>query len=344
MFSKLTLLLVILFGLPACQSQKTSEAVFDNYLYRLKNSLRVKQQDPFNPVLLAKYPKKPDIVHSIPRIDVNILQFLQLSQCELQRLIGHRNSSLGKLMGGFHSLLYEYEFLVLAERCQSRHKDNAGLSSLLEEAISHKKTYAKQLFWNAIFADEDVRKLFSTASMTLKPEQLDHKPSELIGALEYLHHWLTQPALDTEKLEYTFQTLARGKYIGALRLTMNLAVQRLASADALINQRLAGKPLCFDKKPNPQFEIVNTVFQRFYISETQYLVAKLHQQANELLPLIDQIQNDLTPTEAFHKYWQSIYSGEHSEWRRFNRAIKTHTAHWQKLLDQCGRLPGKLAS
>ncbi len=333
-------LICCLFGLTACGSEEATQEIFDNYLYRLSNSLKVKQSIHIEREKLVTYPKKPDILHTIPPLKVNILQFLQLSNCELQRLIGHKNSSLGKLMSGYHSMLYEYEFLVLAENCKRENIDVENVSKLLSEAIEHKKKHNKKLNWNAIFADEDVRSLFSTATRPITVEELGYPPSELINALEYLLYWLKQPTLQDAKLKQAFQTMSLGKYIGQLRLAMNATIQNLETADALVSYRLDEKPLCYQQKSNPQFDIVHNVFLKFYIGETQPLLAKIHQHAKEVLLLVNEIQEILTPTPQFTKFWQEIYLSKNSEWNRFNLSIETHTLIWQRLLDQCGFLPG----
>jgi hypothetical protein len=327
--------------LASCQFEKTSEDVFDNYLYRLSNSLKVDNDNDNNqsPINLKLYPKKSDMFYDIPSSNVNIWQFIQLSKCDLQRLIGHRNSSLGKLMTGYHSLLYEHQFLILAKRCLDMIEKGEPLYQELIKAIEHKKNYRDKLRWNAIFVSDEMRYLFSLSSQVLSDQQLSSNPVELVTALEYLNTWLVNPNADSKKLSLSYQTLTTRKYMGELRLTMSLAATALSQADNVIEQRLLQKPLCLHKKSNPQFEVVNRVFHKFYIGEVQPLLSKLYQQAHVLFNLFDQLQAASTPNEKFGEFWDTVYRSQNSEWNIFNKAISSHTKKWQDLLKSCGQLP-----
>lgn len=325
--------------LAGCRLDQSSQAVFDNYLYRLSNSLDVKRDNDQSSAKLTLYPQKSQLLHDIPAVQVNILQFLQLSTCDLQRLIGHRNSSLGKLMTGYHALIYEHEFLMLAKRCQDTIKADKALHAELTKAIAHKQRHQKQLRWNATFADDEIRHLFSLSTQALRPQQLSSKPIELVSALEALKNWLSDPSVNSTELQQAYKTFETRKYIGELRLTMAMAASTLTQADELIEKRLSQKPLCRNQQGNPKFEVVNRVFVKFYIGEVQPMLAQLHQHGQELFPLIDQLQSTMTPKIDFTSFWDRIYTDNDSEWQNFNKAIKKHTKSWQKLLDQCGHMP-----
>ncbi|MFT5421139.1 MAG: hypothetical protein ACI9D5_001894 [Candidatus Endobugula sp.] len=291
----------------------------------------------YKPLLL--YPNKSALSYSIPAVEVNVLQFFQLSACELQRLIGQRNSSLGKLMKDYHALLYEYEFLILAQHCQQTLDKNGALYAALTKAIAHKKNHLHNVRWNTTFASDEMRHLFSLGSQPLTVQQLSEHPIELITALEYLDTWLSKPTIENQTLHDSYKVLATRKYIGELRLTMAMTVSALAQATSIIDKRLAKKPLCRQPQSNPEFKVVNRVFHLFYIGEVQPFIAKLHQQGQTLLNLIDQLQASLTPNQIFIHFWDAVYTAENSEWQSFNHAISTHTIAWQKLLRQCGHLP-----
>lgn len=322
-----------------CQPKQSSRAVFDNYLYRLSNSLDVKVESKPPAALLAHYPEQSSVSHDIPALNISMLEFLQLSKCDLQRLIGERNSSLGRLMTGYHALLYEYEFLLLAEQCLQVIGPKDSLHAELGRAITHKKNYQGQLYWNATFASEEVSYLFSLGSQPLTHQQLSNNPSELISALEDLHAWLSDPTTESQQLEHAYKMIGTRKYIGELRLTMAATTAALEQATSMIDERVSPKPLCYQQRSNQKFEVVDRVFHRFYIGEVQPLLAKVHQQGQTLFNLIDQLQNSLEPSKPFADFWGPVYQSEDSEWQSFNRAVDTHTKAWQNLLRQCGALP-----
>lgn len=328
--------------LSGCFSDESSKAIFDNYYYRLSNSLDVDQNliDKNLPALsLVSYPKKSELTHDIPPIKVNVLQFLQLSQCDLQRLLGKRNSSLGRLMDGYHSLLYEYEFLLLAQQCQQELDSEGDLFKALDQAVRHKQAYQQQIRWNAIFASDEFRYLFSSGTKLLTKQQLVEAPNDLVLALESIQFWLLNPVVNQDTLAQAYQVLTVRKYIGELRSTMAMAVSVLAHSNSMIEQRLSHRPLCRKAKSNPKFEVVNTVFRLYYIGEVQPALAKLHQQGKIVFTLLDKLQNVLLPTPEFIAYWHQVYQANNSEWQKFNQAILTHTKQWQRLLKQCDSLP-----
>ena len=325
--------------LVGCRLDQSTQGVFDNYLYRLSNSLDVERDNNQLPKNLTLYPKKSQLLYDIPAVKVNVLQFLQLSTCDLQRLVGQRNSSLGKLMSGYHSLLYEHEFLMLAKRCQESIKPDKPLYKELTKAIEHKQSYRSQLRWNATFASDEIRHLFSLSARPLTPKNLSSKPVELVGSLETLNAWLSNPTTNSIELQQAYKTFETRKYLGELRLTMAMAVSVLSQADEFMEQRLSQKPLCRNRQANQKFEVVNRVFLRFYIGEVQPILAQLYQQGQELFGLIDELQAPMRPRRNFIAFWGDVYQSEDSEWRNFNKAITTHTKSWQKLLAQCGHSP-----
>ena len=129
------------------------------------------------------------------------------------------------------------------------------------------------------------------------------------------------------------------KYIGELRLSMAMAISKLAQADALLNQRLTQKPLCYNQQANQQSKIVNNVFFKFYIGEVQPMLAQLHQQGKAVFGLIDKLQKHMATPDLFTEFWAEVYTAEDSEWQDFNAAIAKHTKSWQDLFNQCGGLP-----
>jgi hypothetical protein len=106
---------------------------------------------------------------------------------------------------------------------------------------------------------------------------------------------------------------------------------------------LATRPLCFNERPNQKFDVVQTVFLKYYINEIQPYIAKLHQQSEPLFKRIERLSSQLNSDQkmslVFDDFWSGVYLSKGSEWQSFNAAIKQHTINWQQLLTQCGRLP-----
>lgn len=340
----------VLFGLgiafivSACQPSDDPSAMFENMYYRLSNSLdvpskMVSQQSANNQTSLIRYPSLKQQSYSIPPTNINLIEFLKLSSCDLQRHIGQRNSSLGRFMKPSHTLAYEYQFILLAEQCLAQLEERGELHKVLEAVLLSKKENLGRVQWNAIFASDEFTTLFSLSANALTLAELQAKPSNLYSALETLHLFIENKIDDQVIIEDAYAVIASSKYIGQLRLSMKMSAEYLKRANQLLAYRVETKALCFKQRTNPQFDIVNTVFMKFYIGEVQPYIALLHQQSSTLLGKIDFFIDSLNAKPEFEYFWKKVYLNNDSEWQVFDQELKMHTRYWQQLLNQCGRLP-----
>ncbi len=317
--------------------------MLDNYLYRLRNSLQV--DEPLQDVQqalgqdLQAYPRRRELLHTIPPASINLLEFLRLSSCDLQRHIGQRNSSLGSLMKGSQRLVYEYEFIRLAEKCLVQIGTDDSLYPVLKDVLIDKYKQLPKIKWNAIAASEEFSTLFSLGSQPLSQAAIKENPIELYTAIDTLKRFSAEKLNDYSKVEAAYGILVSSKYIGELRLSMQLLVRYMSIADSLLDKRIHVKPLCFSGKSNKRSAIVEAVFLKFYIGEVQPYIAGLNQQAKKTFKQMDDLIDGLDSVPAFDRFWLDIYKSEGSEWQQFNQAISRHTKQWQQLLTQCGRLP-----
>ena len=329
--------------LSACQSPDSPESMLDNYLYRLRNSLQIDEPlmggQPSLQQGLPAYPRRRDLLHAIPPSSINILAFLRLSSCDLQRHIGQRNSSLGSLMKGSQRLIYEYEFIRLAEKCLLHMGKRDPLYAELQAVLKDKYAQLPKQKWNAIAASEEFSRLFSLGSQAFSRVTIKENPVELYTAIDTLQRFSAEKINDAGQVETAYSVLASSKYFGELRLSMRLLVRYMLVADRLLDNRSNVKPLCFAGKPNKQSAIVKTVFLTFYIGEVQPYIAKVNQQAKKVFEHMDNLVSPLVSVPAFDRFWLNVYTGEDSEWQQFNQAIDRHTKKWQQLLGQCGLLP-----
>ncbi len=343
-------LLVICPFLLSCENQSVDK-VFDNYLYRLSNSL---EQDGFDAVLLEqhlstplrRYPSRRQLIYELPATNINLIEFLKLSSCELQRHIGQRNSSLGRFMKESQTLLYNYRFIELAEQCLNQllnkgngSPENQELYNILSATIATKQNQLDRIRWNAVFASKEFSTLFSLGAQPLTIEEAREKPGELYLALEKIYRFVNEPTKDIESVENAYGVIASSKRIGELRLSMRYVVSYLLVADQLLQKRLVEKPLCYKNRPNKKFTVVQTVFTKFYIGEVQVYIAKIHQQTKTLLEKIERLKKESVTKPEFNIFWEQVFKNENSEWQLFNQSVLKHTKQWQKLLAQCGSMP-----
>jgi len=338
------LILGVVFIVSACQSSDEPKAIFDNFHYRLSNSLDVPsglviKGSEATQVALIRYPSIKQQPYSIPSANINLIDFLKLSACDLQRHIGHRNSSLGRFMKPSQTLIYEYEFIKLAEKCLIQLEKDSKLYKALKTVLLNKKGNLERIQWNAIFASDEFSTLFSLSAKALTLNELKSTPSNLYSALDPLGLFLDNKIDDQVVIENAYAVIASSKHVGRLRLSMKMTTDYLKRASQLLIYRVETKPLCFNQQANSQFDIVNTVFMKFYIGEVQAYIALLHQQSSALFSKMDSLTASLKIKPEFKYFFGQVYLDDGSEWQQFNQEVKTHTLYWQQLLTQCGRLP-----
>jgi hypothetical protein len=333
--------------LTACESRDSSEYIFENYLYRLSNSLAVSVEKKPPVFVLPSYPNRRDLENVVPPLKIDLLAFLRLSQCDLQRQIGQKNSSLGKFMAPTQQLAYDVEFIRLAKQCLPKLDSRTALYKTLVEAIQHKTDYLPFALWNASFASKEFTYLFSLGASSLSVSQLKDESLQLNNAIKailsgYQHIIEGDEMLANafvQRMEGSYQIIQSAKRVGEIRKSMQSARHSLALADNLLNQRIINKPLCVNTLSVNKFTVVKTVFHKYYIGQIQPYIAKLHQQSKAMLELLDALVVLQNPPPMFIQFWGEVYSNNNSEWALFDDAIKVHTQSWQALLRQCGALP-----
>ncbi|MFT6221231.1 MAG: hypothetical protein ACJA0C_000632 [Candidatus Endobugula sp.] len=357
----LLLSIFVIFVLSACQSRDSAEYIFENYLYRLSNSLQVDRES--LPTLnaintsslerLSSYPVRRELQNNIPSININLLEFLRLSECELQRHIGQRNGGLGRVMGSTQQLIYDAKFIALAEPCLSQLESTSALSKTLTLAYDHKIQYLSASIWNASFASKEFSYLFSLGTNPLSLTAAMEQPLQLSNALKIIaqrYERLMEGGFSAESLddiETYYQVVESSKRIGELRLSLQATTRMLQQADNVLSVRINEKPLCRQQQSNAQFTIVNNVFYKYYIGQVQPYIAGLHQQGTEMFVIIDALVrlqvstqgSNQAQTKQLNDFWGKVYRDDDSEWQLFNQQVKAHTLHWQALLKQCGKLP-----
>jgi len=236
--------------LNACSSRHTPEGIFDNYLYRLHNSLEI--QSPKTTVnaavnreitQLTRYPQRKTLLYHLDESSINLLDFLRLSQCDLQRHIGERNSSLGKLQKDSQRFIYDIEFIRLAELCIDDLSPDNPLRELLQKATNNKQQQLPLLLWNASFASEEFSYLFSLSTEYLSAKAID-SIARMIGENENLS------GVKQSDLEAALALFASSKHMGEVRRSMALVTESLSLADKLLRQRLNQRPLCRNDTPD----------------------------------------------------------------------------------------------
>ncbi len=352
--------------LSACAPGDRADKVLQNYQWRMSNVFELEEADLASAVsgLQPRFPLRRSLIQAIPPLNINLLEFLQLSRCELQRLLGQRNSSLGLVMPVSQRFLYELSFLELAQICiielerlsrlQPVNDEDARLSlvRLLQAAVTHKQQWLAASYWNALWGSDEFQLLFSTATPMPRVSGLQLQPVALEEALEWLtagsSFWQQQPRdARNRQLEQALAVVGSEKYLGQLRLAMVTISRVLASTTDAVAGAQQRRSICLQHTLSPRGTIMQRVFLRYYIGEVQPLISLVHQRVSSLRPLLSralQVAEQLPagqPPASLEDYWQRVWADRaDSEWGQYSRAVADHTRMWQRLLKQCGLQPG----
>ncbi len=342
-------LAIIALGLfvAGCQPFSQPESMLDEYNRRLARVLDVELE--LTPVPAApKFPGSRDRVREIEPISISMLDFLGLYGCELQHVVGERNSILGRVAHPLTRLDYERRFIIAAETCSETIK-REGLAERLVEASAFKREALAAAAWNAVWGSREIENHFSRARGAL-PMGLDrarlsvsvqnaHLLERRIGAL--LDGELDQ---DLGALDAVYQRWNHDPLAGQALRSAILVSTRLDDASRLIEQRLDERPLCVRGRANRQAEIMQNMLVSVFAAEVQPYLADVERVRRELLPPLLALARfaDPGPSTHFERYVAAALddSSEVSHWRAFDQAVARHTRAWQDLLDQCGMRAG----
>ncbi|MGM0769489.1 MAG: DUF3080 domain-containing protein [Pseudomonadota bacterium] len=295
-----------------------------------------------------RMPLRRDRRLDMPDLDMAILDFLSLYGCQLQYVVGERNSVMGRVMDPLNRLRYELRFIEAAEECLPEIERKA-LRTSVEEAIDSKRESLPVAVWNATWATEEIETLF-TLSKGYFPVAVQGNPvSDLSLDLDRLNN--TLDALLAGQLEQSLdyvgeihQRWQAEHRAGQLLNSASLLIARLDDATAIIRTRLGDQPLCIDGKPNNQSDIVRNMFFSVYIERIQPYMSDVRRGREALIrPLSDMAQAQLDVMPDSFRGWAERHlsqQGDRSLWQELDRAMKEHTESWQRLLGQCGLRPG----
>lgn len=343
----LTLMAVLLSG---CSADGAPGSLLEEYRWRLRNALDLDVPDmPADIGSLPVYPAARALNLPLQPLQINVLEFLQLSGCELQHLLGQRNSILGKVMTETQALLYHRQFLALAQAClQQRTAAGQGadeLSQTLVAALQSKRADDRAVHWNATAASAEFLQLMSAAGGALSAAELEQGFAGVHHQLQSLSRLLAPPGvLESAQLEGHYQVLGSAPVAGRLLASQQLLTRQLNLLTAAARLRLETRPLCYKPHPTEPARVAQRVFLRFYIGAVQPYLSAVHRHSRQLRGDLLQLLSPYQPwPPAFQQYWDQHWSETQarSVWRQFNTAVADHTRLWQDLLGQCGLAPGQ---
>jgi len=335
--------------LTACDPFSDAKPMMGEYLERLARVLEtpVPQADQSLPPA-SVIPRTRERALQVPSLELGMLDFLSLYGCELQFIVGERNSVMGRVMQPLNRLRYEIRFIRAAEECIAEVEDES-LEQILQTAVQSKRDSLPLAVWNATWGTEEVEQLL-TLSKGFYPVAPEQNPvSDLVLDLRQLNQ--TVSALLNGQLDASLDGLGgihqrwqaefrAGQIINSGRLL----IKTLNQGTEIIRSRLGERPLCLNGKSNNQAAIVQSFFLSVYIAKVQPYMSDVSRARHSLIAALAELarrQQEVMP-ESFRLWYQRhlLEESETSLWRQLDQAMASHTRHWQELLEQCGMRPG----
>lgn len=331
--------------LSACGSD-SSTAVWRDYAERIGRTLETEVEREPSQVQLLPFPSRRQMLLPEQEVQMSLLDFLGLDSCNLQVLIGRRNSSLGKVMPASQRLLYEQRLMLALQQCLQREDVAAEAKVWMEDVLAAKRDQRPQIFWNTVMASPEMEQFFSRS--LARPRVVDSEARlEWAMSLGYLFRWQARlgeaVSIEETELEFAYNGLRRGEYGAQLLLAMEEAEQWLSIATGVIHSRLAQRPLCPQGRPTPKAEVMQTILTKYYAGQIQPYLARLNREGEAMVTAFENLR--LPPRQvlppAFVSYYDAYLTREPTAlYQRYRRAIRLHAKAWQALLAECGMLPG----
>ncbi len=344
-----TAMLALSVLLTGCHNQDQADDVLSRYAGRVANVLEQEVHPPERDWESIALPRRRNRTWPVSEVTVGMLDALDLVHCDLLHEVGARNSSLGRLQQPSIRLHHEVRMLAGLLACRQSGAylaaDRYDFRRWLDELIARKETLLPGVFWNAVFAGQEIERLFSLARGSLRIsglESVDASRQALQEVQTLLSRAQTEYGLDATALEAQLAVLHDSSAGGTVLSQLQAATQWL---NALTGSMQRGDPrrMCPRGHPTRRARILDNVFRTFYIGEVQPWLADLDRSALAWLQAFQSLRHTLPgpPPPGLQVFLEQTTSLEHPSgvWVRYRQAVPSHARAWQRWLKACALMP-----
>ncbi len=282
----------------------------------------------------------------LPESNLNLLEYLSLSECRMTAAISDKNTSLAKVAAASQTLPYELDILRYGPQCVQAVRDrDVALADKLAQALASKQAARMHYWWNAWFTGREWQAFTATAAAPLDWQDTDDAYLQHgLGALDYAlaqglaierQQWPSTSAMETQ-----LQALLLSETAGRWLASQWLLTQTLNDVAALLQQRQQQRPLCPMGRRTPKAEILNNVFVKIYAARVQPYLARTDRAGRQLLERLTAIEQRMQGTvlpPAFTQWLAAV----HRAHAAFLAANQRHIQAWQATLRACELMPGR---
>ena len=328
------LCLVALIG---CAEPNTGPAHLDEYLKRLSTVTGIEPlPGTSDDTKRFDLPWEDDIELTTSG-QIDLIDFLSLSGCELQVNLGRRNTQLGRTASPSQRLLLDLEFMDLAPECISllRERGEDELASTLADVSVEREALLSKSTAQAILMGPEWRLFWE------RPATLGNYPAETSSAIaQSLNRLrdLTQSWLDgnwqasNREFELLLSDLRAGDG-GALLAAHSLVSQQLQRANKLLARAQTTAPLCPYGTATDRSRALEQVVARVFVGAVQPWLVQLRQRTELLLAPVKNLEAPLS--DALSPRYRAWVLERDELLTNQTEPIRAHIANIQATLARC---------
>lgn len=323
--------------LTGCSDPATGPAHLEEYLRRLSAVTGV-ELPPSAAYESARFDLPEEQAPELPATSqIDLIDFLSLSGCELQINLGRRNTQLGRTASPSQRLLLDLEFMDLAPDCitlLTERGDDELASTLVAVSVERE----------AQLPDSITRALLSGPEWRLfweRPATLGNYPKDTSSAMtaslsrlaDLTQGWLGGNwQASNREVELLLSDLRAGDG-GALLAAHSLVSLELARANTLLARTRSAAPLCPFGNPTDRSKALEQVVARFFVGDLQPWLVQLRQRTELLLEPVKNLEAPLSAAlSPRYRAWvieRDDLLNDQAE------RIRAHIANIQAALAQC---------
>lgn len=289
---------------------------------------------------------------------ISLIEFARLDFCGIAKLVAEHNTQLGKLATPSQRFVYELKLLEKITDCD-RDVLTKEQASWLNQLADYKTSQLNQHWQYFLTHSSELTQIFQAGSSNINfPVERLQSHFFALSALDNLHknyrlsssiveaktdfQHVETPKKYQQNLEISLETLSN-PLIGESFRALQYAAKRLDR----INWILANNTSlvhCEAKRSHKYQEILQNVFQHFYVKKIQPNLSTLSQDIQSIQPLLDKLYG-FQPDNFRHYFFNTEINDELSETiiGHLNQSFREHAHWWVAMRKQCESVKTKNA-
>ena len=308
----------------------------EDYKARLKTVLG---DTPDKPVLSNI--QVPDVSQLESQFQISILELGSLDHCKISNLVAKRNNQLGKTQVASERLKYQIQFIKFANDCLNDPltKDEA-LKDTLNNATFEKQQNLMREFDYMLFNEAELKGLLQLTSDFLPVDSNQYSSASALEALDNLANIRKQIAnqkpdfIDASSITISLEKLHQNRFIKQLLSSAQVQITYNRQLTTWISDFDYMNTVCKEGKSKKDAQILNTIFNKFYLNKIQGYQADLTGLLEKSSPVLFELW------QAYPELAKLVdVKNDNSLLNQLKISSKNHVIWWQKFYKACDIRP-----